>query len=107
MPHDTNAQPVPPNQPKHGASQQPVHPSAGNATGVPAIPYLPASPYVQPMYLPGMAQAAAGGSNAAINSAGMIKAFKKRWTVAILLGLVCGGIAAAATWFAMPPSRYS
>ena len=36
----------------------------------------------------------------------LLKALRRRWPLALALGLLCGGLAAAAAWFVVPTAKY-
>jgi capsular exopolysaccharide synthesis family protein len=45
--------------------------------------------------------------SSSLNPEGLVKALQRRWLVATTLGLICGSLAATATWFFLPPGKIS
>jgi capsular exopolysaccharide synthesis family protein len=43
--------------------------------------------------------------SSSLNPEGLVKALQRRWLLATTLGLICGGLAAAAGWFFLPPTK--
>src|SRR5260370_27877754 len=71
--------------------------------GAPANhPLIPTAPRLHPgAGNPGAkaGRAATGG----LDMAGLLRAFGRRWMLAVVLGLLLGGVAFAAVWFFLPP----
>lgn len=60
-----------------------------------------------PLVMEGRAAALpAMGSEVAVDPVGLLKAFQRRWPLALVAGLVCGAAAAVLAWFAIPQAKY-
>lgn len=90
--------PSDPSKPRNAEAPGGEIPGQGRGALVPARPEVPAAPQTRP------APAAPG---AVPDLFGLLKALRRRWALAVGLGLPAGAIAAVLAWALIPPSKYS
>jgi succinoglycan biosynthesis transport protein ExoP len=79
-------------------------PTSARADHAPGFALSPLGhPPAVPMVIGGAGPALAGQPNAMA----ILRALARRWPLALITGLVCASVAAAAAWFAVPQSEYS
>ncbi len=72
----------------------------------PAAPAAPAGPIVRPVSSRSGTVPAKAAYAAPVNAVGILKALRRRWLVAVLLGLLAAGPIFAAVWYFLPPPPY-
>ncbi len=92
---------IPPNSPMNFGP-------ARNGNGDEAFrgPLAPAGMFLPDGWGQGLAAAQAGSSAGGLNIIGVLKGVRRRWFLALSLGLLFGVTAAAAAWILFPPSKY-